>query len=141
MKSLWLSLVLAAALSACGTQPQVMPTLSSLGALPGTQWAMADPAVAGLPLSQQPELQFVSATQVLGHSGCNRFAGALRLGGSGVQMGPLAGTRRACDGELMRLEARVLRALDATRGARLEPGHLVLLDAQGAELMRWVQRR
>lgn len=118
-----------------------MPTLPSLAALPGTQWALADAAVAALPLGQQPELQFVSATQVVGNSGCNRFAGALRLGSSGVQMGPLAGTRRACDGELMRLEARVLRGLEATQAARLEPGHLVLLDAQGAELMRWVQRR
>jgi heat shock protein HslJ len=78
---------------------------------------------------------------VTGNSGCNRFAGALRLSGSGLMMGPLAGTRRACAGELMAIENRMLRALDATRGARLEPGQLVLLDARGGELMRWVQQR
>ena len=39
-----------------------------------------EPVVAALPLGQQPELQFVSSTQVAGNSGCNRFAGALRLG-------------------------------------------------------------
>lgn len=132
---------LAAGLTACGTQPQTPPMLASLDALPGTQWALAEPAAAALPLGQQPELQFVSSTQVAGNSGCNRFAGALRLGGGGLQMGPLAGTRRACAGELMAMESRVLRALDATRSARLEPGQLVLLDGRGAELMRWVQRR
>lgn len=141
MRTVLLSLAVTAGLAACGTQPQTPTMLASLDALPGTQWALAEPAVAGLPLGQQPELQFVSNTQVAGNSGCNRFAGALRLGGGGLQMGPLAGTRRACGGELMAIENRVLRALDATRSARLEPGQLVLLDGRGAELMRWVQRR
>jgi heat shock protein HslJ len=141
MRTALFSLALASVLAACGTQPPTPVTLASLDALPGTQWAPAEPAVAALPLGQQPELQFVSNTQVAGNSGCNRFAGALRLGGGGLQMGPLAGTRRACVGELMAIESRVLRALDATRGARLEPGQLVLLDGRGAELMRWVQRR
>lgn len=145
MKSLWASLALAAGvsagLSACDTSPQALPMLASLDALPGTEWGLVDPAAAALPLGQQPELQFVSATQVAGNSGCNRFAGALRLGGGGLQMGPLAGTRRACEPALMQLETRVLRALDAARSARLEPGQLVLLDAQGTELMRWRQRR
>jgi heat shock protein HslJ len=136
-----LAVGLAAGLTACGTQPQTPPMLASLDALPGTQWALAEPAAAALPLGQQPELQFVSSTQVAGNSGCNRFAGALRLSGGGLQMGPLAGTRRACADELMAIESRVLRALDATRSARLEPGQLVLLDGRGAELMRWVQRR
>lgn len=141
MKQLVPTLLLAATLVACGTQPATPPLLASLDALPGTQWVLAEPAVAALPLGQQPELQFVSASQVTGNSGCNRFAGALRLGGGGLQMGPLAGTRRACAAELMGLENRVLRALDATRSARLEPGQLVLIDARGGELMRWAQRR
>ena len=140
MKTLSVVLGLSAVLAGCGHQPQSLPTLASLQALPGTQWVPADPALALLPLGQRPELQFVSPTQVIGHSGCNRFAGALHLGGGGLQMGPLAGTRRACTDELMAVESRVLRALDATRGGRLEPGQLVLLDARGAELMRWVQR-
>lgn len=133
--------LLAVAMSACGTPTQAPALLASLDALPGTQWHLADPAVAALPLGQQPELQFVSSTQVAGNSGCNRFAGALRLGGDSLRLGPLAGTRRACAPELMVIENRVLRALDGTRSARLEPGQLVLLDARGAELMRWVQRR
>jgi heat shock protein HslJ len=141
MRTVLLSMALMAGLAACGAQPQVPPMLASLDALPGTQWTLAEPAVAALPLGQQPELQFVSHSQVAGNSGCNRFAGALRLGGGGLQMGPLAGTRRACAGELMAIESRVLRALDTTRSARLEPGQLVLLDGRGAELMRWVQRR
>lgn len=135
------ALALLAGLTACGTAPQAPTLLASLDALPGTQWTLAEPAVATLPLGQQPELQFVSATQVAGNSGCNRFAGALRLGGGGLAMGPLAGTRRACPGDLMQMEQRVLRALDATRSARLEPGQLVLLDGRGNELARWVQRR
>lgn len=133
--------LLASVLAACGTPPAAPVSLASLDALPGTQWVLAEPVVAALPLGQQPELQFVSSTQVAGNSGCNRFAGALRLGGDALQMGPLAGTRRACLGDAMQLESRVLRALDATRSARLEPGQLVLLDGRGAELMRWVQRR
>jgi len=141
MKNVLLALAVLAGLTACGAQPRTPATLPSLDALPGTQWALADPAVATLPLGQQPELQFVSSTQVTGNSGCNRFAGALRLGGGGLMMGPLAGTRRACAGELMAIENRVLRGLDATRSARLEPGQLVLLDARGGELMRWVQQR
>lgn len=141
MKNAFVCLAMTVGLTACGSQPRTPAMLPSLDALPGTQWALADPAVAGLPLGQQPELQFVSSTQVTGNSGCNRFAGALRLGGGALMMGPLAGTRRACTGELMAIESRVLRGLDATRSARLEPGQLVLLDARGGELMRWVQQR
>jgi len=134
-------LAAAALLAACQSAPQVPPALPSLSALPGTQWALADAAVAQLPLGQQPELQFISATQVLGNSGCNRFAGAARVAGTALQLGPLAGTRRACSDALMALEQRVLRALDATREARLEPGQLGLLDGLGGELLRWGQRR
>lgn len=128
-------------LSACQTAPQVPPALPSLNALPGTQWVLADVAVAQLPLSQQPELQFISLTQVTGNGGCNRFAGAARIAGTALQLGPLAGTRRACAGGLMELEGRVMRALESTREGRLEPGQLVLLDARGGELLRLVQRR
>lgn len=141
MKTLSVVLALSAVLVGCGTQPQALPTLASVQALPGTQWVPADPALAMLPMAQRPELQFVSPTQVVGNSGCNRFAGALHLGGGGLQMGPLAGTRRACADDLMALESRVLRALEATRSARLEPGQLVLLDARGGEVMRWVRQR
>ena len=144
MKTLIASLALAgslvASLTGCAAPPPA-PMLASLEALPGTQWLLHEAGVPALPLGQQPELHFVSATQVTGNSGCNRFGGGLRLSGGALQMGPLAGTRRACEPGLMHLEQRVLRALDSTRGARLEPGQLVLLDAQGADLLRWVQRR
>ena len=141
MKNVLPALAVVAGLTACGTTPRTPAMLPSLDALPGTQWALVDPAVAALPLGQQPELQFVSSTQVAGNGGCNRFAGALRLGGGGLMMGPFAGTRRACAGDLMALEQRVLRGLEATRSVRLEPGQMVLIDARGGELMRWVQQR
>ena len=111
MKKARVGLLLAATLTAvwvagCGTQPQAPVLLASLDALPGTQWGLSETAVATLPLGQQPELQFVSNTQVAGNSGCNRFAGALRMGGDGLRLGPLAGTRRACAADLMVIEDR-----------------------------------
>lgn len=133
---------LAGALGGCvATAPRAPVVLASVEALPGTVWGVPDASGTPLGLGLRPELQFISATQVTGTGGCNRFAGPVRMAGVAMHFGALAGTRRACPPEVMRTEERFLHILSITREGRFEPGFLVLMDQQGQELLRLQQLR
>jgi heat shock protein HslJ len=124
-------------LGACvATTPVAPVAMASVDGLPGTLWGLPVQGGVSLPLGQSPELQFISPTQVVGTGGCNRFAGPVRMAGTSLSFGALAGTRRACAPELMRTEERFLHTLSITREGRFEPGFLVLMDQQGQELLR-----
>ena len=79
---------------------------------------------------------FQGLAQVSGSAGCNRYTGPAKVEGSRLRLGPLAATRRMCPGDAMAVEARVLKALDDTRQARIEGQQLVLLDADAKETLR-----
>lgn len=87
--------------------------------------------------SQTPWLKFEADGRLAGYAGCNGFQGSYSLSGQQLTLTPLAMTRRACQGNAQ-LEADVIRLLESTRQARLDGGELVLDDAQGQELMRFV---
>ncbi len=58
-----------------------------------------------------PRLEFVSSTRVTGYTGCNMLNGAWRVDGTGIRLGPLATTKRACVGPEMDVERRLLAAI------------------------------
>lgn len=68
-----------------------------------------------------------------GFSGCNNFsATAYPLKGQALAVGPIALTRKACDGATMAAERAFLTALRGTQQWDIEAGILVLKSGRGA---------
>ena len=105
-------------------------------ALIGSIWLVEDIGGAGVIDNLQSKLQFVSASQVAGHGGCNSFNGAAVLSAGQLSMGPLASTRKMCPPAVMDQENRFLRALETERSARVEHDLLHLHDANGQTILR-----
>jgi putative lipoprotein len=72
-----------------------------------------------------------------GSGGCNRFAGGYRLEGDRLSFEPLASTRMACAPDVMQAETEFLAALGRVARVSVADGGLVLLDEDGAELLRF----
>lgn len=98
-------------------------------------------AVAGETIAAQAELRLKIAVdgRVSGFGGCNDFFGTLERSESGVTIGPLGATRKACAGEVMRLEQAFLRTLESSRGIEAEGGGLRLVDTAGTPLAEFVE--
>jgi putative lipoprotein len=75
---------------------------------------------------------------VSGDAGCNRFSGTLTRTDAGIELGPLATTRRACPEPVMRQEAALLMALETARELRAEGDVLRLLGQGADDLARFV---
>lgn len=86
---------------------------------------------------QHPTIEFQLADKrVMGTNGCNSFNGELlEVGDHSISIGPLAMTRKACMGS--RIPDRVTGALDKVTGYQLDGLKLSLLDADGAEILRY----
>lgn len=76
--------------------------------------------------------------KVSGNAGCNGYFGSVIVDDSAMSFGNLGSTRRACPEPAMGQEDRMLRALDSTRGYRLEQRDLVLLDGAGNMVLRFI---
>jgi len=70
-----------------------------------------------------------------GHAGCNSFAGHLSFDHGAVQIGPLMGTRKFCEGgdspTIMEQEAALLAAIEHTVALRLEGDRLTMARSDG----------
>jgi heat shock protein HslJ len=100
-------------------------------ALVGTVWRL-ESVVDGLgpdgsvsSVVGEPTLELTEDGEVRGDTGCNTFTGSYELDGATLELGPLATTRMACDGQEGAQEAHVLSVLEAgslevtTEGASL----------------------
>jgi heat shock protein HslJ len=134
-----------------GAQPGAVcdSTLSGTGdggdqvvvTLQNTYWKLVElggSPVAMLPGQQREQRITLAADgkRLLGFSGCNSLVGSYQQDGTALRLGPLAATRMACAEPVMSAESRLLAALSATTGYRIEGQHLLLLGADGA-LARW----
>ena len=90
-----------------------------------------------IPNSAKPSLVVESDGRVSGHAGCNGYFGSVIIAGDAMSFGNLGATRKACAEPAMSQEDRLLKALDSTRGYRLQAGELVLLDGTGTPLVRF----
>jgi heat shock protein HslJ len=83
-----------------------------------------------------PHLRVLSAEgRVHGAAGCNRFSGPYQADGTSVRFGPLVTTRMACaDGGRQALEGRILDALQAADGYRIDGRHLWIMTGGQARL-------
>jgi putative lipoprotein len=109
-------------------------------ALIGPTWVAEDIHGRGVIDNLQSHITFMADGRAHGSGGCNNFTGGYRLEGAVLELGPLAGTRKACPPAIMNQEAAFYEALGETRGYRFENGLLFLLDAGGAEVMRLWRR-
>ena len=63
--------------------------------------------------------------------GCNQAGGSYRLSASGLEIGPLAATRKMCEGEVMAQEDAFFSAIGQVSEYRAEGNVLHLLDGSG----------
>jgi len=102
-------------------------------------WLAEDIGGAGVIDDVQSTLTIAEDGSVTGRGGCNGFGGMATIDGDKLSFGPLAGTLMACPEAIMDQEGKFHDALARTARFRLDPAQrkLVLLDAEGAELVRF----
>lgn len=75
--------------------------------------------------------------RVGGYSGCNQFMGSVTVTGDGLSIGPIAGTRRMCEGS-MDQENAFLQTLENAQRFAITGEDLAIENASGEITMRFV---
>lgn len=84
-----------------------------------------------------PSASFNEGT-VGGSTGCNRFTAPYTVDGDTLELGTIASTRMACPPPANAVERAYLAALARVANWRLDGAELVLLDGEGAEVLRYL---
>ncbi len=93
----------------------IMTTPSNAQSLAGSEWRLIELTGTILDGGNPLSVRFGANGKLAGNGGCNRFFGNYKIEGTNLSIGPLASTRRACAPEVMELEHKFLKALEATR--------------------------
>lgn len=103
--------------------------------LSGSNWRLQEMARDGAQIEDTGITLDFGDRRVSGHSGCNNYFGDIQDGdGPGdIRIGPLAGTRMACEPPIMQLETAYLGSLQAATRFGFLAGALILssVDASG----------
>lgn len=75
--------------------------------------------------------------QVGGYAGCNQFTGSMTVTGDGLSVGPIASTRRMCQG-VMEQEDAFLQALESAQRYTISGEDLAIENAYGEVTMRFI---
>lgn len=96
-----------------------------------TAWSVSTlPGIATLS-DRRATLRFENE-RVHGTDGCNRYSAPYSTSPEGFQLSaPVVSTKMACPEPVMQQADAFLAALAKARGARIDDGHLVLVDADG----------
>ena len=100
--------------------------------LAGSQWGY--PLEAGV--KDQRFVRFAADGELFGNGGCNSIRGRYHQTGNAITIGPLATTRKACAEEVMAGERSFITVLTSARSVEGTHYKLVLMDADGTELVR-----
>jgi heat shock protein HslJ len=112
-------------------------------ALLNTHWTLVSIAGADIPkTAQEAFIIFDEVKQsAYGSSGCNRMTGKFSQEGSKLKIGPMAGTRMACEPASMNIENEFYKALGDVDSYRIEgnklllkKGELVLATLKGSKI-------
>ena len=113
--------------------------LSAGGAkLTGVRWRPIYIGAEAIPQEAGLYVQFEHDGSINGHGGCNAFFGSLEETESGVTVGPLGSTRKACAEAVMRREDAFLESLQETTGVELAGNRLTCLNADRKLLVELV---
>jgi len=137
VRQLYLRVVLALALAACGSGAKqdgaADSARSTVGAgaegehdLKGTAWQLEDLGGRGVIDNSMVTLEFPEAGRVAGRGGCNRYFGSVELDGESIKFGQMGATRMACAEALMDQEGRYLKALESAQRYTLSGDELLL---------------
>ncbi len=130
-----LALVATLVLGGCGSAAATPTPTYGPVTLEGTEWVLlnymdATGAVFTVPMAVTPTAKFAGG-QFSGFAGCNTFSGPYTQDGETIHIGPLAGTKMACDEPLTAVEIAYVRALEVVNTARAAGDSLLLNDSDG----------
>lgn len=123
----------------CLSLAVLMPWAAQAQTPESGQWRIAQLAGLSLADSASARTSFMLDTKsgrMSATAGCNRIGGSYQRKGPVLTFGQLMMTRMACPGELDARERAFTQALEKTRRWRIENSSLLLLDANGAALVR-----
>jgi heat shock protein HslJ len=105
--------------------------------LTGVPWILSGGLDVGGWEAAPPTATFTGDT-VAGFTGCNRYTGGFTVDGDELELGMIASTQIACVPPADAVEREYLAALERVARWRSEDDALVLLDDEGAELLRYL---
>jgi putative lipoprotein len=107
--------------------------------LTNTYWKLIELNGAAVELGEGKELHMIlkGEDQVGGYAGCNQFTGSMTVTGDGLSVGPIASTRRMCQG-VMEQEFAFLQALENAQRYSISGENLAIENAGGDVTMRFV---
>lgn len=125
------------------SQTATPPDSGAASALLNTRWKLASITENGsdtpIPASLAMTLEFQTEGQVAGSGGCNSFGGQYAVEGDRLVFSQLVSTMMACtDENLMQLEGRYLKALNASGTFELADRSLTIQFDDGAGALHFV---
>ncbi len=107
--------------------------------LTNTYWKLVELNGGAVSPGEGKELQMIlrGEDQVGGYAGCNQFTGSMTVTGDGLSVGPIASTRRMCQG-VMEQESAFLQALENAQRYSISGEDLAIENASGEVTMRFV---
>lgn len=134
----FIALVATLTLASCAGEPE-----EEVDPLLGTRWLAKEIDGSGVIDKPQSTLTFDRPERVFGNGGCNRFFGTMSKVGDEIEIGPLGGTRMACEEAIMRQESRFMQALERTRRVRHDEKlkTLYMDDANGRTILSFSRLR
>jgi len=117
--------------------PAAAPTvavaaLPDLAPIAGTAWTLSDLDGKAVAAGERRPTLALDGARAAGFSGCNRWGAEVVGSGPGSwKLGPIAGTRMACEEAEMKLEREFLDALTSSSWWKVEDGRLLLGGPDG----------
>ena len=106
--------------------------------LSGATWSAGEIGGRALVADNPPTLSFEADGSFALFGGCNRFHGRADISEGRIAFTqPLAGTRKACPPERMKLERDILGALERSAGYERNEGSLALVNEAGVVVARF----
>jgi heat shock protein HslJ len=128
-------------LTLTGTEGVLVFEVATPLPLEGSVWSLSgiaqNDAVVSTAVDEKITLAFKDG-QAAGFAGCNNYFGSYKLSGDGVTFGPLASTKKACEGDPGQREMEFLTALGRVTSFRIERNQLTLLDSDKKMVMLFV---
>jgi len=105
------------------------PPLTPLG-----NWELASLAGQPVALARPATVSLTADGGASGFAGCNKFNSGYTTSGPALSFSNTVSTKMACEGDRMKIEVDLFRALGKTASFALDGGTLTLLNAAGQPL-------